>query len=179
MAECSAWDMSQYSCCCLLYWNVWHCVLVFVTVCGQCGDGWVQCLRHVTVQHRSNRLITVVHVIFWLIITSFQNNMLTCSSDLKFSKFRKGNRCVWQGGESQSVAVLSRTVELLCWEEKNGKVTGYKLAALKTNTYNYHGNKKHQIESLETACYVPNPSHYSQRTWSHQKTLATSATPLY
>ena len=38
------------------------------------------------------------------------------------------------GGKSQSVAVLSRTVELLWWEEKNGKVSGYKLAALKTNT---------------------------------------------
>jgi len=93
--------------------------------------------------------------------------MLTCSSDLKFSKLGLGNRCVWWGGRSQSVAVLSRTVELLWWEEKNGKVSGYKLASLKTNIYNDHGNKKHQVVSLETACYVPNPSHYSHNAHGH------------
>jgi hypothetical protein len=58
-------------------------------------------------------------------------------------------------GRSQSVAVLSRTVELLWWE-KNLKASGYKLAATKTNTYNDHGNKKNQVVSLQTACYVPN-----------------------
>ena len=93
--------------------------------------------------------------------------MLTCSSDLKFSKLGLGNRCVWQGGRSQSVAVLSRTVELLWCEEKNGKVRGYKLAALKTNTYNNLGNKKNQVVSFETACYVPNPSHYSHNEHGH------------
>jgi hypothetical protein len=52
--------------------------------------------------------------------------------------------------------VLSRTLELLCWKEKNVKVCGFKLAAIKRNTHNEHGNKKNQVVSLEAACFVSN-----------------------
>ena len=55
-------------------------------------------------------------MIFCFIITLFQNNVLTCSSDLKFSKLGMG-----EGDRSQCVGVLSGTVELLCWWEKNVK----------------------------------------------------------
>jgi hypothetical protein len=92
--------------------------ILFVTVCEQYGDGWVECLRHVTAEYRSNWQIIVVHMIFCLIITLFQNNMLTCSSDSKFSNLGMGNsyiRETGEGGWSQSVGVLSRTVELLGW----------------------------------------------------------------
>jgi len=50
--------------------------------------------------------------------------------------------------------VLSRTVELPWWTEKNVKVSGLKLAA--RNTYNDHGSKKNQVVSLEAACFVSN-----------------------
>jgi metal-dependent HD superfamily phosphatase/phosphodiesterase len=83
--------------------------------------------------------------------------MLTCSSDLKFSKLGVGNSCVREKGErhrSQSMGVLSRSVELLWWKEKNMKVSGFKLAGVKRNTYNDHGNKKNQVVSLEAACSV-------------------------
>jgi len=39
------------------------------------------------------------------------------------------------------------------------KVSGFKLAAIKRNTYNEHGNKKNQVVSLETACFVFNHKH--------------------
>jgi hypothetical protein len=41
------------------------------------------------------------------------------------------------GGKSQSVAVLSRTVELLWWKEKNVTVSGFKLATIKRNILVY------------------------------------------
>jgi hypothetical protein len=49
--------------------------------------------------------------------------------------------CVCGGGgvvdhRAQSVGVFSRTAELLWWKEKNVKVRGFKLAAIKRNTYN-------------------------------------------
>jgi hypothetical protein len=128
--------------------------IVFVTVCEQTGDGCTECLRHVTVQHGSNWQIIVAHMILWIIITLFQSNTLTCSSDLKFYKLGMGNSCEWGGG-SQSIAVLSRTVELLWWTEKNVKLSGFKLVAIKRNTHNDHGNKKNKVVSLETACFVP------------------------
>ena len=59
-------------------------------------------------------------------------------------------------GRSQSVGVLSRTVKLLCWMEQNMKISGFKLAAIKRNTHNDHGNKKNQAVSLEAACFVSN-----------------------
>ena len=79
--------------------------IVFVTVCEQSGDGCTECLRHVTVQHRSNWQITAVHMIFCLIIALFQNNTMTCSSDLKFSKLGMGNSYVREtvGQVAQSV----------------------------------------------------------------------------
>ena len=39
------------------------------------------------------------------------------------------------------------------------KVRGFKLAAIKTNTLNDHGNKKNQVMSLETSCFVSNVKH--------------------
>ena len=36
------------------------------------------------------------------------------------------------------------------------KVSGLKLAAIKTNIHNDCGNKKNQVVSLETACFVSN-----------------------
>ena len=60
---------------------------------------------------------------------------------------------------SQSVGVQNGREELLCWWEKHVKVSGFKLAAIKTNTHNDHGNKKNQVMSLETACFVSNVKH--------------------
>ena len=60
--------------------------------------------------------------------------MLTCALELIFSKVGIGEQlCMGEGGRSQSVGVLSGTVELLCWWEENVTVFGFKLAATKRN----------------------------------------------
>jgi hypothetical protein len=79
-------------------WNMWHCMLVHYVCMWTIWKWWEECLRHVTVQHRSNWQITAVHMIFCLTITLFQNNM-TCSSEFKFSKLGVGNSCVREKGE--------------------------------------------------------------------------------
>jgi hypothetical protein len=60
-------------------------------------------------------------MIFCHITTLFQNNMLTCSSDLKFDKLGMGNSYVREKGEGvdNSVAVLSRI--MLEGEKHEGK----------------------------------------------------------
>ena len=55
-----------------------------------------------------------------------------------------GNRYVKGRVVDHSVGVLSGTLELLCWWEENVTVSGFKLAAIKRNTDNNCGNKKHQ-----------------------------------
>jgi hypothetical protein len=56
--------------------------------------------------------------------------------------------CTGEGGRLQSVGVLSGTVELLCWWEKNVKVSGFRLAAIKRNTHNDLQNKENKIVGL-------------------------------
>jgi len=44
------------------------------------------------------------------------------------------------------------------WKEKNVKVSGFKLSAIKRNTHTDLGNKKNKVVSLEAACFISNPN---------------------
>jgi len=59
-------------------------------------------------------------------------------------------------GRLQTVGVLSGRVELLCWWGKNMRVSGFRSAAIKTNTYKDNGNKKIEGVSLQEDCIVLN-----------------------
>jgi len=71
--------------------------IVFVTLREQSGDVCiVPETGHGTAW--SNWEIIAVHVIFSSIITLNQNNMLTCSPDMKFPKLGMGERlCIGEG----------------------------------------------------------------------------------
>ena len=58
--------------------------------------------------------INSVHVIFSSVITLYQNNILTCSQEIKFSKLGMAEQGGMGEGVNRSVGVLSGTVELLC-----------------------------------------------------------------
>jgi hypothetical protein len=75
-----------------------------------------------------------VNVIFSSLISLYQNNILTCSQEIKFSKLGMAEQLCMGEGLNRSVGVLSGTVELLCLWEGNVMVSGLKLAAIKTNS---------------------------------------------